>query len=410
MKKLGPGIITGAADDDPSGITTYSQTGAQFGSTQLWTALFILPFLVSIQELCARIGMVTGKGLAGVIRENSNKFVLYFTVCLVFIANTINIGADLGAMAAAMNLLLPINFLCILITFSSMIIIAQIFLKYAMIAKTLKWLCIFLLSYPLTLFFINAPWLSLLKATVIPYIEWDFHFLFIITGILGTTISPYLFFWQASEEAEEKKSRNKKTKLANIINLRIDNFVGMFFSQITTWSIIAVAAIVLNQNGINNINTAADAAKALEPFVHYFAHAGFIAECIFAIGMIGLGFLAVPVLAGSAAYALGEAFKHPVGLDLNLKQGFFFYAIIVLSTIIGCSLNFLSINPMKFLVYSAVINGIVAIPLIFIIARLGNNKKIMGRYTSGKISNVFVWLTFLGMTLTAIGMLLTFIN
>jgi NRAMP (natural resistance-associated macrophage protein)-like metal ion transporter len=409
LKMLGPGVTTGAADDDPSGIATYSQTGAQFGYGQLWTALFVLPLLIAIQELSARIGAVTGQGIAGIIKTHSNKSMLYIVVSLLFIANTVNIGADLGAMAAALNLLLPINFLLLVIIFSVLILTAQIFLFYDVIANILKWLCLFLLSYPLTMIIIQAPWLDILKQTFIPNIKFNFQFLFILTGVFGTTISPYLFFWQASQEVEENHSHKNYTKnsLKRILDLRIDNFIGMLFSQLTTWSIIAVTATVLHNNGIKDIKTAADAARALEPFVQSFPHAGFIAKFIFALGIIGLGFLAVPILAGSAAYAVGEAFQWRVGFNLKFNKGHAFYGVIILATGLGVLINFLNFNPMKVLVYTAVINGVIAVPLIFIIAQIGNNKKIMGRYQSGKLSNFFVGMTFLGMLGAVIGMFVT---
>lgn len=411
LKRLGPGLITGAADDDPSGIATYSQTGAQFGVQQLWTTVFVLPLLIATQELCARIGAVTGKGIAKIIKENHSQFLLYFVIFLVFTANTINIGADLGAMASALNLFLPIPFLILVSLFGLVLILCQIFLKYKTIVKILKWCCLFLLAYPLTFFFIKVPWITLLKATFIPHIELNFHFLILTIGILGTTISPYLFFWQATEVAEENHhAKNEKQQDVLLWHVRLDNFIGMLSSQITTWFIIAVTAIVLHENGINDIKTAADAAKALEPFLQSFPHAGFIAKGIFAIGIIGLGFLAIPVLASSAAYALGEAFEKPTGLNLKLKQARFFYAVIVVATFIGAGMNFFGINPMKALVYSAVINGVVAVPLIFIIVKIGNNKKIMGKYTSSGLSNTFVWLTFLGMFLGVIGMVISFFN
>jgi NRAMP (natural resistance-associated macrophage protein)-like metal ion transporter len=406
LKKLGPGIITGAADDDPSGIATYSQTGAQFGYGQLWTALFILPLLIATQELCARIGAVTGKGIAGIIKAHNNKWMLYCVVSLLFVANTINIGADLGAMAAAVNLLLPIHFLILVVTFSILILAAEIFLFYDVIANILKWLCLFLFAYPLTLIIIRAPWLEIIKQTFIPHIEFNFQFLFILTGVFGTTISPYLFFWEASQEVEENHNYTKNL-FKRIWDIRIDNFIGMLFSQLTTWSIIAVAATVLHNNGIMDIKTAADAAKALEPFVQSFPHAGLVAKCIFAVGIIGLGFLAIPVLAGSAAYALGEAFEWRVGFNLKLNKGYAFYGVIVLATGLGAVINFFDFNPMKALVYAAVINGIVAIPLIFVIIKIANNKKIMGHYHSSKLSNCLVWMTFFGMLGAVMGMFVT---
>ena len=409
LKILGPGITTGAADDDPSGIATYSQTGAQFGYGQLWTAFFILPLLIAIQELCARIGAVTGIGLAGIVKQNSSKTILYIVVSLIFIANTINIGADLGAMAAALHLLVPINFLILVIFFSVLILAAQVFLVYTVIANILRWLCLFLFAYPLTLIIIQAPWIDIIKATFVPHIEFSFEFLFILTGVFGTTISPYLFFWEASQEVEEKNNHKKvkKNLPKRIWNIRIDNAIGMLASQLTAWAIIAVTATVLHNNGIKDIKTAADAAKALEPFVHGFPHAGYIAQFIFAIGIIGLGFLAVPVLAGSAAYALGEAFNWRVGLNLKLKKGYAFYGVITIATILGSVINFFGFNPMKALVYSAVLNGIIAVPLIFVIARIGNNKQIMGKYQSGKLSNGFVWLTFFGMLGAVLGLIAT---
>jgi NRAMP (natural resistance-associated macrophage protein)-like metal ion transporter len=410
LNRFGPGLITGAADDDPSGIATYSQTGAQFGYSQLWTAVFILPLLIAIQELCARIGAVTGKGIARIIKENNNKMLLYFVVFLVFLANTINIGANLGAIAAALDLLIPVNHYVAIVSASAVLILLQIFLKYKMIVKVLKWCSLFLLAYPITFFFIDVPWKALLQATFIPHIEFNFQFLFIIIGVIGTTISPYLFFWEASQEAEEKHCRsNRKTNIKKLLwMVRIDNLVGMLSSQTTTWFIIAVTAIVLHNNGITDIKTAADAAKAIEPFLHGFPHAGFIAKCIFAVGIIGLGLLSIPVLAGSAAYALGEAFHRPIGLNLKLKKGHFFYSVIAIAILVGAGLNLLGINPIKALVYSAVMNGVIAVPLIFIIIQIGNNKKIMGTHINSKISNFFVWLTFLGMSVTTIGMCISF--
>lgn len=408
---IGPGVITGAADDDPSGIATYSQAGAQFGYGQLWTALFMLPLQTAIQESCARIGAVTGKGIAAVIKEHYSKRVLYIVVLLLMITNTINIGADIGAMAEATRLIFPVNFIFLTLLFTVMTLILEIFVSYRQYAKILKWLCLFLIAYPITVFIVNEPWQVILKATFIPHFEFHFQYLFIITGVLGTTISPYLFFWQASEEVEEEHVNhlikngiphiNKKF----IRNLRIDTFIGMFFSGIGTWSIIVVAATVLNTHGITDIKTAADAAKALEPLVQTFPHSGYLAKVIFAMGIIGLGLLSIPVLAGSAAYALSEAFNWHEGLYLKFKSAHGFYGIIILATLIGLCLNFIGIDPMKALVYAAVINGIVAIPLIFVITEITKNSKIMGEYKSGLLSTIFVWITFLAMTLTVVSLI-----
>lgn len=272
-----------------------------------------------------------------------------------------------------------------------------------------------MISYPLTIFIVHEPWLTLLKATVIPHVEFSYQFLFIITGVLGTTISPYLFFWQASEEVEEERAKhliksNGMVHVSNrfIHNLRIDNFMGMLFSEIVTWSIIVVAATVLHSNGVTTINTAADAAKALEPLVQTFPHAGFLAKLIFAIGIIGLGMLAVPVLAGSAAYALSETFNWREGLNLKFKTAHGFYGIITVATLVGLCINFVGIDPMKLLVYAAVINGVVAVPLIFIIAQIAKNEKIMGKNKSGPLSRMLVSITFIGMTVAAIAMFFTF--
>lgn len=411
-KVLGPGLITGAADDDPSGIATYSQTGAQFGYGQLWTAVFMLPFQTAVQEACARIGAVTGKGIAANVGAFYGKKLLYPLVILVLIANTINIGADIGAMAAAAHLLIPIDFVVLTISFTALILILEIFTTYKVYARILKWLALALLSYPVTVFIVSQPWGQVLRATVVPHIELNFQFLFIITGVLGTTISPYMFFWQASEEVEEEREAHLlgwdgKPRIGRffIKNLQIDNMVGMIASEIGTWSIILVAATVLYSHGITDVATSADAAKALEPLVHSFPNAGFLAKFIFAIGIIGLGLLSVPVLSGSAAYALSEAFSWREGLSLKLKQAHGFYGVITIATIIGLIINFIGIDPIKALVYTAVINGVVAVPLIFVIWMVSRNEKIMGKFTSGMWSRSLVFLTFLGMGLAALGML-----
>ncbi|MBI5734086.1 MAG: divalent metal cation transporter [Candidatus Kerfeldbacteria bacterium] len=413
FKAAGPGVITGAADDDPSGIATYTQTGAQFGYGQLWTAVTMLPFMVSIQEACARIGAVTGKGIAAVIKENYNKKVLYFTLCLVVVANTINIGADLGAMGAAAQLIIPVNFALLTILFTVIILLLEIFTSYKSYARILKWLTLSLLSYPLTVFIVKQPWDVLLRATFVPHIEFSFAFLFIITGVLGTTISPYMFFWQASEEVEEEKEkhllRHGRPHIGKrfIRNLRLDNFFGMLSSNLATWCIIVVAATVLNSNGITNVGTAAEAAKALEPLVNTFPNAGFLAKMIFAVGVIGLGLLAVPILSASASYALSEALSWHEGLNLKLKKAHGFYGVITIATLIGLLINFIGLDPIKALVFAAVFNGVAAVPLIFIIAQLARNQKIMGQYKSGVFSQVFVGATFVLMATSAVAMFYT---
>jgi len=413
LRIAGPGLITGAADDDPSGIATYTQTGAQFGYGQLWTALFVLPLLVAVQEACARIGAVTGKGIAAVVKERYSKKVLYGMLILILVANTINLGADLGAMGAAALLIVPVNFVVLVLFFTAVILTLEIFTSYKTYATILKWLCITLFSYVITVFLVKEPWGTILKATFIPHIEFTPAFFFIITGVIGTTISPYMFFWQASEEVEEERSKHMLRKgmpavtRGYIQRLRLDNFFGMLSSQITTWCIIVVAATVLNGNGVKNITSAAQAAKALEPLVHTFPHAGFLAELIFAVGIIGLGLLAVPVFSGSAAYALSEALNWRTGLNLKLKRAHGFYGVITIATLIGLMINFVGINPIQALVVTAVINGVVAVPLIFLIARIARNREIMGEYRSGPISNVLVWTAFGFMGASAVAMFAT---
>ncbi len=413
---LGPGLTTGAADDDPSGIATYSQTGAQFGYGQLWTALYMLPFMMAVQEACARIGMVKGKGIAAVVKEHYSRKVLYAVVGLVVMANTINIGADIGAMASALQLLIPIPFAVLTLLFTATMLILEIFTNYKIYSKILKWLAVSLLAYPITVFIVHQPWLTVLKATVVPHFELNFAFLFIITGVLGTTISPYMFFWQASQEVEEEKEkhliRNTGKPVISqkyIRNMRIDNTTGMLISEITTWCIILVAATVLHGSGIRDVKTAADAAKALEPLVHSFPHSGYLAKVIFSIGIIGLGLLAVPVLSGSAAYAVSEAFDWNASLNLKLKKAHGFYGVITIATIVGLMINFVGIDPVKALVYAAVLNGVAAVPLLFLIGKIAMSEEIMGEYKSGKLSNILLWSSFIGMGAAAIAMFYTII-
>jgi len=413
IKIIGPGMITGAADDDPSGIATYTQTGAQFGYGQLWTVLFVLPLLTAIQEVCARISAHTGTGIADVIKEHYSKKILYGTIILLLIANTINLGVDLGAMGAAAQLILPINVTALVLFFTALILILEIFSSYRAYAKILKWLCIALFSYVITVFMVQEPWTTILMATFVPHIEFNFAFLFIITGVIGTTITPYMFFWEASQEVEEEREKrlihHGKPQITKSFmkRLRLDNFFGMLSSQIATWCIIVVAATVLNHNGVTNIGTAAQAAQALEPLVRSFPHAGFLAELIFAIGIIGLGLIAVPVMSASAAYAFSEALSWKKGLNLKLKRAYGFYGVITIATLVGLLINFVGINPIQALIYTAVINGVIAVPLLFLIARIARNKDIMGEHRSGTLSNVLVWATFVLMGAAAIAMFAT---
>lgn len=404
LRYIGPGFITGAADDDPSGIATYSQAGAAFGYNLLWTSLFLFPLQTAVQEACARIGAVTGKGIAAVIRERYHKSILPGVIILLLLANTINIGADIGAMAEATRLIIPIPFGVLLLCFTALILILEIFTSYKVYSRILKWFALTILSYPLTVCIITQPWQEVLKTTFIPHVEWNFPFLMILTALLGTTISPYMFFWQASEETEEEREAHLMRKTgyphvtpAFIRTIRIDTVIGMLASCIGAWAIILVASTVLHTHGITDIRTAADAAKALEPLVATFPNAGYLAKCIFAIGIIGLGLLSVPILAGSGAYAVAEALNMHEGLNLKLKKAHGFYGVITIATVVGLSINFLGIDPMKALVYTAVLNGVVAVPLLFLILHIAQNKDIMGTYTSGILSRMLLWISFLAM-------------
>ena len=410
----GPGLITGAADDDPSGIVTYTQTGAQFGYGQLWTAAYLFPFMLAIQEACARIGAVTGRGIAAAVKERYRRPVLYGVLALVVIANTINIGADLGAMGAVTQLLLPGSFALYTLFFAALILVLEIFTSYRTYARILKWFALALLSYLLTAVLVTEPWGEILKATFLPNVQFNFAFLFIITGVIGTTISPYMFFWEASEEVEEEhekhligRDQHAHPTKAFMRRLRIDNFTGMLSSEIATWCMIVVAATVLHGNGVTDIATAAQAAQALEPLVHTFPYAGTVAKLLFAVGVIGLGMLAVPVLSASASYALSETLNWREGLNLKLKRAHGFYGVITIATLFGLMINFIGVDPMKMLVFTAVFNGVAAVPLVFVIARIARNKEIMGEHRSGWLSNTLVWATFGLMAIAAILMFAT---
>lgn len=416
LRVLGPGLITGAADDDPSGIATYSQAGAQFGFGMLWAAVYQLPLLIAIQEACARIGAVTGKGLARVIKENYAKKILFAVVMLVVIANTINIGADIGAIASAAELVVPVPFAVLAVGFSALIVFLEVFMSYKRYSKVLKWLALTLLAYPITALVVHQPWGEILRATFLPHIELSFAFIFIVTGVFGTTISPYMFFWQASSEVEEEiqsrrlaESKGVPPRVSKLFlrNIRIDNAVGMIASNLGQWFIIVTTATVLFSNGITNIGSAADAAKALEPLVSGFPNAGQLAKALFATGAVGLGLLGVPVLAGSAAYAMAEAFGWKEGLYRKFSKARGFYGVIIASTTIGLLINFVGINPMKALVFTAVFNGIAAVPLVYLIARINGNSKILGEHTGGALSRGLVWLTFGVMAMSALALLYT---
>lgn len=406
LRILGPGLITGAADDDPSGIATYSQAGASFGYGLLWVFPLMYPLLLAVQESCSRIGAVTGKGLAAVIKDNYSRKLLYFSVALVVVANTINIGADLGAMAAAMNLIIPIPPALWAIFFALLVIGLEVFVQYKNYARILKWLAISLFAYPVTAFLIGQPWGEVIKSTFSLPKSLGFGMVYIIVGMLGTTISPYLFFWDTSEvvEGEITSRRLSKSGAPPTVNkhflksLRLDNFVGMTLTTVIAWFIVVVCASVLFKGGITEINTAADAASALQPLVNTFPNAGLFAKLIFSVGIVGIGLLAVPVLAGSSSYAICEAAGWKEGLHYRYKKAKTFYAIIAGATLIGLLINFLGINPIKALIFTAVFNGVASIPLLILIARIGNSNKIMGQYRNSRLSNTFVTLAFVIVT------------
>ena len=418
LKIFGPGIITGAADDDPSGIATYAQTGAQFGFGQLWTALYQIPLLLAVQEACARIGAVTGKGLAGVIKQRYSRAALMIVVLLVVVANTINIGADIAAVGEATNLVVPIPRPVLVVLTTAIVLGLEIFISYESYAKFLKWLALALLAYPATTLIVKQPWGEILYATFVPHIELTASFLFIITGVFGTSISPYMFFWQASEEVEEermlglKHKRNGGPRLPKsfLSDMRLDTAAGMIAAEAAQWFIIITTATVLFRHGVTNIGTAADAAKALEPLVQSFPHAGALARTIFAIGIVGLGLLGIPVLAGAAAYALSEAFGWKEGLSRKWNEAPGFYGVITVATLVGLSVNFAGINPMKALVFSAVFNGIAAVPLLFVIARINASGSILGSNRGGKLSRFMVWLTFGVMALSGAALVYTTVS
>ncbi len=420
FKSLGPGLITGASDDDPSGIATYSQAGAQFGFGTLWLALFQLPLMIAIQEMCARIGLVTGSGLTSIMKKRYSKKTVYPIISLLLIANTINIGADIGAMSASVKLVLPqLPIVIVTILFTALVICAEIFIPYRKYVTVLKYLTLSLLAYVITAFVVGGNWSDILVASVIPHFEFTPTFVMLFVAIFGTTISPYLFFWQTSEEAEEDIVKNKIKDFGEgkpiiqkkeISSMRKDVAVGMGFSQAIMWFIIITTAGTLHVHGLTDISTADEAAHALEPLVKTFPHAGELAKTIFAVGIIGTGLLAIPVLAGSSAYAISEEFGWKEGLGKKFKQAKGFYLIIAASTIVGLWVNFANIDPIKALIYAAVINGIIAVPLLVAIMKIGNDKQILEGRTNGKLSNIVGWITVGVMGFSVIAMFLTWIK
>lgn len=402
FKTLGPGLITGAADDDPSGIGTYSSVGAKFGFGVLWSAAWLLPMMLAIQEVCARIGVVTNRGLAGVLQKHYRKKIVLAVVLLLIIANVVNIGADLGAMGASLEMITGINVYVSAIIFAIVSIVMEVFIGYHVYAKFLKWLSISVLSYVVAGIIINPEWILLLKNAFIPRFIWNEEYIFALIAVFGTSITPYLFFWQASEEVEENKLghrlyfKNKNILHDRISRMRTDVKMGMVLANIVFFFIIVTTAQILFRNGITEINSPQEAAMALKPLAGNFAY------FLFAFGIIGTGLLAVPVLAGSGAYALAEIMKWKEGLELKYNQAKGFYAVITLSIIFGLALNFFGINPIKALYWAAYLNGIIALPLLIVIMIVGNDKKIMGEETHPGWVKLFGWLAVVFMLLAII--------
>jgi NRAMP (natural resistance-associated macrophage protein)-like metal ion transporter len=398
-KKLGPGLVTGASDDDPSGIATYSQAGAAFGLATLWTAIIAFPLMASIQQMCARIGLVTSQGLTGTLKKHYPRPILYAMLLFSFPAIIMNIGADIAGMGAVGNLLFPAidaNYFSVL--FTMMLLGLIIYLPYQKIASVLKYLCIVMLVYFIVPFLYKQEFKEILEATFIPTIKFDKDFIAILVGILGTTISPYLFFWQASVEVEEMKDKRKHL----IVNKRIihdmnqDVDFGMTVSGFVMYFIILTTGTVLFKGGIHQIDTVEQAALALKPL------AGNLAYLLFAVGIIGTGFIAIPVLSGSISYIITETFGWEQGLGKKFHEAKAFYIIIAISLILGLSLNYIGITPIQSLIYTAILYGLTAPVLIAIILHISNNKEIMGEYVNGRLTNVLGFLALVIMSVAAI--------
>ena len=406
---MGPGLIAGVSDDDPSGIATYSQAGAQFGYTLGWTLLLTYPLMCAIQMISAQIGRVTGRGLAGNMRRHFPAPLLYLLVGLLVVANTINIGADLGAMAAALKLLFDAPLVVYIVAFAVVTVLLEVFMRYSRYAFVLRWLTLSLFAYVGTVVVVGVPWGTVAKNLVLPHISLASNYLTVVVAVFGTTISPYLFFWQAGEEVEdEKEDRNARPLIKaplqapkQLARIQLDTIVGMGFSNIIALFIMLTTAATLNAHGVKDIETSAQAAEALRPI------AGEFAFTIFALGIIGTGLLALPVLAGSAAYAVGEALHWRVGLAQRPGRARAFYGTIAAATVVGAALNFTGLDPIKALFWSAVINGVAAVPIMGMIMVMGSRHAVMGQFTLKPLLKTLGWLATLVMTAAAVGMFAT---
>lgn len=402
LEVLGPGLVTGAADDDPSGIGTYSQVGAQFGYGMAWTMFFGFPLLASIQAICARIGATTGKGIAQNLRQHYPPWLLRAVVVLLLIANVINLGADLGAMGAVLALIIPGPVLLFTVIFGVASVVLEVWVSYARYASILKWTTLSLFSYVAVVFVSHVPWNEAIRDTLLPTFNFDKDHAMALVAIFGTTISPYLFFWQAGQEVEEQHRRHvkplmvtPKTAGMELKRIRTDTLVGMGFSHLTALFIIIATAATLHAHGITNVTSAAQAAEALRPIAGQFAFA------LFAVGIIGTGLLAVPVLAGSAAYAVSETFDWTEGLDRQPREAKAFYAVIALATLGGVALNFIGIDPMSALYWAAVVNGLLAPPLMVVTMLIARNPEVMGELVMGRGLEFGGWLATVVMWLVA---------
>ncbi len=407
LKGIGPGIITGASDNDPSGIGTYSMVGSKFGLSLTWLAFYLLPMITAVQETCARIGIVTNKGLAKVIIGRYGKKVFVLLASFLITANTINIGADIGAMAATMQLILPdFNFYLLAVIFTAFILIMEITVPYHKYAKVLKWLTISLFAYIVTGFIVKPDWAEVFLFLFVPHLDFKVEYLAAVVAVMGTTISPYLFFWQASEEVEEERDQKILSEhhvlvvKGEISDMRKDIFAGMSFANLAFLFIVITTATVLFKAGINNIENAADAAMALRPL------AGDYASYLFALGIIGTGLLAIPVLAGSSAYAIAELMGWKEGLYRKYNKAKGFYGIIIASLLVGLGMNFLGINPIKALYFAAIVNGIAAPVILYFVFNIGRDKSIMGSFVNPKWVNILGAITVVLMGVAAIGLII----
>jgi len=408
LRNLGPGIITGAADDDPSGISTYSVAGATTGLSMLWLALITTPMMAVVQGMCARIAMVSGVGLAAMMRKLFPNWLAFSLAGLVVVANTFNIGADLAGMSASAHMVPGLSVVPVVLwvtAFSVLLVLTEFFCSYALLSSVLKWLALALLAYVVTAFLVRPDWGDILRHAVVPEFHRDGHWITTVVALLGTTISPYLFFWQSSVMVEEEKDKGRR-RLAQrkgatkdeICDAHADVNTGMIYSNVVMFFIIATTAVTLGAHGKHDIATAQDAAEALRPLAGNFAY------LLFTLGMVGTGLLAIPVLAGSSAYVASEMLSFHTGLGEPPKRAPRFYAILAAGIVIGTILNVLRLDPIKVLFWSAVFNGVAAVPLVFAVVTIASNAKVMGQWKSSILARVWGWLTFALMTLAAIAM------